>query len=118
MEDYNCFAAHSLWGNSINKAVIIIATELEDDSISFCLQRRLTQMLGLMNNSDLIRPSVFSGWDWYLVDLSVNDRILVRTLYDKRMRVGLHRDEALEVARLIITELVAEAKANEAAPGD
>ena len=118
LEDYNCFAAPSLWGHSIDKVVVIISSDLDDNFISLCVFKVLTHMLGLPNNSELIRPSVFSRWDFYFRRLSINDRIIVRTLYDKRVRVGMHRDEALEVARLIITELVAEAKANEAARGD
>lgn len=118
LEDYNCFAYNPVDSLSIHKAVLIISSELGDHTVSFCIFKRLTQLLGFNNDSELIRPSVFSHWDWKLRDLSINDRIIIRTLYDKRMKVGMHREEALEVARRIITELVVEAKANEAASGD
>ena len=118
LEYINCFAHYSAHGLSIDKAVIIISSNLNDSLVSLCIVNKLLQMLGLTYNSELIRPSVFSRWDWKLRELSINDRIIIRTLYDKRMRVGSHREEALEVARQIITELVAEAKANEAASGD
>lgn len=102
----------------IEKSITIVSTERHDDSIALCILHQLTRILGFPNASELIRPSVFSKWDFDLWSLSINDRIIVRTLYDKRMQVGMYRGEALDVARLIITELVAEAKAKEAAPGD
>ena len=113
--DNKCFLDFSLSSSSIDEGVLIISSNMDDDYISLCIFKSLTQLLGFYNNSELIRPSVFSRWEWKMRELSINDRILVRTLYDRRMRVGMHRTEALDAARLIITELVAEEKANEAA---
>ncbi len=71
-----------------------------------CLLEEMTQALGLPNDSELIRPSIFNQWD-FLQRLPLNDQILVRTLYDQRMRQGMPRDAALTAARGIIAELSA-----------
>jgi len=38
--------------------------------------------------------------------LSINDKILVRTLYDPRIKPGMKRDESMKLAAEIIPELV------------
>ena len=113
-----CFSRYTIPFRVIKKSIIIISTERSDYLTAICIFRQLTRVLGFPNVSEMIRPSVFSKWENDLWSLSINDRILVRTLYDKRMQVGMHREEALEVARLIIADLAAEARAKEAQAGD
>lgn len=93
----------------IVKAVIVVNVERHPAHINSCLLEELTQSLGLPNDSDAIRPSIFSDSD-NLVELAPHDALLVRTLYDPRMKAGLPRAEALRVARTIISELASPAK--------
>ena len=72
-----------------------------DDQISHCLLEEFTQSLGLPNDSDNLRPSVFSEKD-KLQTLTLPDKILLSTLYHPRMMPGMKRKQALLVARDII----------------
>ena len=65
--------------------------------------------MGLTLDSDAMRPSIFSKQD-HLTALSPQDQILVRTLYDPRMKAGMPRAEALKTARTVIAELLKAAK--------
>lgn len=93
----------------IVKAIVVVNVERDLALINSCLLEELTQSLGLPNDSDAMRPSIFSDRD-NLYELPPHDAILVRTLYDPRMKAGLPRAEALEVARTIISELARPAR--------
>jgi hypothetical protein len=71
----------------------------------------MTQSLGVWANSDLIEPSIFHSKD--VTELSINDKILIRTLYDPRIYSGMPREDAMEMAREIITDLVSRIEAGE-----
>ncbi|MEO5335516.1 MAG: DUF2927 domain-containing protein [Magnetospirillum sp. WYHS-4] len=86
------------------KAVIVANVERNPDHLDACLLEEFTQALGLPNDSDDLRPSVFSDKD-RLRALSRPDRILLRTLYDPRLPAGTPRARALEMARPIVAEL-------------
>lgn len=88
----------------ISRAVIVVNNERQEDGINHCLLEEITQSLGLPNDSDTLRPSLFSDRD-QLIALSRHDEILVRTLYDYRLKPGLPREQALDVARDVIREL-------------
>lgn len=93
----------------IVKAIVVVNVERDPAHINSCLLEELTQLMGLPNDSDALRPSIFSDSD-NLPELSPHDAILVRTLYDSRMKAGLPRTEALGIARTIISELAHPAK--------
>jgi hypothetical protein len=89
--------------SQIVAAVIVVNTQRKEEHINHCLLEEITQSLGLPNDSDTLRPSLFSDHDYLLAPSRV-DTILIKTLYDPRMKAGLPRKEALEVARTIIAE--------------
>ena len=64
----------------------------------------MTQSLGFPNDSEFIKPSVFNRWD-HLQELPINDKILILTLYDSRLKPGTSREVALKQALVIISEL-------------
>lgn len=74
-----------------------------DAQISHCLLEEFTQSLGLPNDSDKLRPSVFSEKD-KLQSLSLSDKILLSTLYHPRMMPSMKRNQALLVAKDIIAD--------------
>ena len=82
----------------------MVNAEREERAIDHCLLEELTQSLGLPNDSNMARPSNISDLD-QLIELSRTDKILVKTLYDPRMKAGLSKKMARRVARAIITEL-------------
>ncbi len=87
----------------ILNSVIIANSDLDLTSIYHCLLEELIQSIGLPNDTDMLRPSIFSDRD-RLARISRSDEVLIRTLYDPRMVAGLEKTEALKVARVIIAE--------------
>jgi molybdopterin adenylyltransferase len=67
------------------------------------IAEELTQALGLADDSRLVRDSIFN-------DASARQRIapwdalMVRILYDPRLRPGMHKTEAMPIVRRIIAE--------------
>lgn len=86
------------------KAIIVVNGERPAEHLDACLLEELVQSLGLPNDSDRLRPSVFSDED-HLTALSRHDRILLKALYDRRLPAGTPRARALEIVRPIIAEL-------------
>lgn len=90
----------------LDRAFIVVNTDRGEAMIDHCLLEELTQSLGLPNDTDLVRPSIFSDHDT-LRALSVTDEILVRTLYHPRLHAGMERKAAMVVARLVIAQQLA-----------
>ncbi len=84
-------------------AAIVVNTDRDMARINHCLLEELTQTLGLPNDTDILRPSIFSDND-YLLELSRPDEIVVRALYDPRLKPGMAKAEALKIAPTIIRE--------------
>lgn len=70
-----------------------------------CIVEELTQILGLLNDTDHLYPSIFNDWDRGQ-GLHAWDELMVRTLYDRRIRPGMRRRDALIAARHIMGELL------------
>lgn len=85
-------------------AVIVVNTQREENLIKHCILEEMTQSMGLPNDTDLVRPSLFSDHDT-LLSLSRADTILVRALYDQRLAAGTPRAAALKQVRSILAEL-------------
>ena len=105
-----CIGLYSGSLGTIKSGAVVISSELTDDRIAGCLPEKITKLLGLTNHSEFVRPSIFSKADDHLAELTINDRILVRALYDDRLRPGMPRDEAMTILRDVIAELVVEAR--------
>ena len=86
------------------KAFIVVNVERDEARTNSCLLEELTQSLGLINDSDDLRPSIFSDRD-VLFAPSATDEILLRTLYDPRMKPGMPRSVARKTAQRIIAEM-------------
>lgn len=85
-------------------AAIVVNTDRDLARTNSCLLEELTQSLGLPNDTDVLRPSIFSDHDT-LFELSRSDAIVVRTLYDPRLKPGMPKAEALKVVPAIVREL-------------
>ncbi|MFB3135645.1 MAG: DUF2927 domain-containing protein [Rhodospirillales bacterium] len=71
-----------------------------------CLVKMMARAFGLFADSDVVQPSIFSPDGAELDYLPINDKIILRTLYDPRIERGMKREDAMEIARQIIPELV------------
>jgi hypothetical protein len=93
-----CFGRyHSNMDYEIFEAVIVIPTDrvISRGKLSSCIIEETTQVLGLPNDSDEVFPSIFN--DKSIDDeLTEQDIILIRLLYDPRLAPGMPRQEVLE----------------------
>ncbi len=88
----------------ITGAMIVIKGELEGVLRSSCIHEELTQTLGLMNDDPDVRPSIFND-DQEFALLTEHDEILLRILYDPRLRPGMQAEEARPLLPEIISEI-------------
>jgi hypothetical protein len=70
-----------------------------------CMVEETTQSMGLVNDSREVGVSLFNDATYQVVELNAHDRSLLKMLYHPRIRAGMGRDEALEIAREILPEL-------------
>ena len=71
-----------------------------------CLVKMMARAFGLFADSGVVQPSIFSPDGAKLDHLPINDKIVLRTLYDPRIERGMKREEAMEIVGEIIPELV------------
>ncbi|MEO5373904.1 MAG: DUF2927 domain-containing protein [Alphaproteobacteria bacterium] len=83
---------------------VYISTDSEQKT-RHCIPEEITQVLGLPNDTTLIPGSLFNDDNTTLRGLSLSDKILLRALYDRRLRPGMSASEAMPIARVVITEL-------------
>lgn len=86
------------------KAIAIIRAEHPDLVRLSCIHEELAQGLGLANDSPNARPSIFNDDDEFAL-LTTHDEMLLRMLYDPRLRAGMTVDEARPIIRQIAIEL-------------
>ncbi|MGB5865384.1 MAG: DUF2927 domain-containing protein [Sulfitobacter sp.] len=69
-----------------------------------CIHEEIAQGLGLANDSPTARPSIFNDDDEFAL-LTRHDELLLKMLYDPRLRPGMTADQARSTVRQIATEL-------------
>ena len=69
-----------------------------------CIHEELAQGLGLANDSRTARPSIFNDDDEFAL-LTDHDELLLKMLYDPRLKPGMTAAEAAPVTRIIAREL-------------
>lgn len=86
-------------------ALAVIRAELPDPLTTSCFHEELAQGLGLANDYALARPSIFND-DEEFATLTRQDELMLRILYDRRLRPGMREDEARPIVREIAQRLV------------
>ncbi len=92
-------------GAGYSRAVALIRAEHPDLLRLSCIHEELAQGMGLANDSPAARPSIFNDDEEFGL-LTTHDELLLRMLYDPRMRTGMTVDEAAPVSRTIAAELL------------
>jgi hypothetical protein len=69
-----------------------------------CLHEEFTQVLGLLNDGDDVRPSIFNDGQEFAL-LTRHDEMLLRILYDPRLKLGMTEDEGMPIVQRIAAEL-------------
>lgn len=90
-----------------SRAVALIRAELPPLLQSSCIHEEIAQGMGLANDSPQARPSIFNDDEEFAL-LTRHDELLLRILYDRRLRPGMSAAEAEPVVRQIASELLAQ----------
>ena len=90
--------------NVYTAAVAVIRSENPSLLRLSCIHEELAQGLGLANDSPSARPSIFNDDDEFAL-LTGHDELLLRMLYDPRLRPGMTAPEAAAISREIAQEL-------------
>ena len=69
-----------------------------------CFHEELAQGLGLANDDQNARPSIFNDDEEFAL-LTSHDELLLKILYDPRLTPGMSADEARPIVRVIAQEL-------------
>lgn len=100
-----CFGLFSFNARSeITSISAVIPTALSRSQIQACVVEELTQVLGLPNDSFEIRPSIFNDNEEFQA-LTWQDEIMIRLLYDRRVRPGMSRVQFEAVGRKVLEEM-------------
>ncbi len=99
-----CFGTAFRSAGVIRGVLVGIPDELPLGEIRACLVEELSQSMGLFMDDRHVWPSVFNDDDAYR-ELTPQDELFLRALYDRRLRPGMERDEAEPLIQTIIDEL-------------
>ncbi|GAA0289977.1 DUF2927 domain-containing protein [Rhodovulum strictum] len=88
-----------------SRAVAVIRAEHPDRLRRSCIHEELAQGMGLANDSPAARPSIFNDDEEFAL-LTPHDELLLRILYDRRLRPGMREPEARPIVETISVELM------------
>lgn len=92
--------------SSYVQAVAVIRSELPPRLMLSCIHEELAQGMGPANDSPTARPSIFND-DEEFAFLTWHDELLLKILYDRRLRPGMLEAEARPIVLQIARELLA-----------
>jgi hypothetical protein len=96
--------ANAVGSQTYGQAIALIRAEHPDQLRLSCIHEELAQGLGLANDSPAARPSIFNDDDEFSL-LTSHDEMLLKMLYDPRLRSGMSATEARPVLEKIANEL-------------
>ena len=86
-------------------AIILIKSEHSKLMRKSCIHEEMAQSLGLSNDSKVARPSIFNDDEEFAL-LTKHDEILLKILYDRRLKPGMNNIEAKPIVTKIAQELI------------
>ncbi|EAQ43472.1 lipoprotein, putative [Roseobacter sp. MED193] len=87
------------------RGVALIRAEHPDLVRDSCIHEEVAQGLGLLNDSPKVRPSIFNDDDEFAY-LTSHDELLLKMLYDPRLRTGMGIEEARPLIRIIARDVM------------
>jgi Protein of unknown function (DUF2927) len=105
--DSTCFGF--LWGGwptgrGIEFAVVFVRTDRGARTVQGCVVQQTTQVMGLLHDLDPEADSIFSD-SGRQVALTQSDRLMLRLLYDPRLKQGMAWAQAEPLARAALRDL-------------
>lgn len=88
-----------------DRSLAVLRAELPPLMLSACIHEELAQGIGLVNDSPSARPSIFNDNAEFAL-LTRQDELLLKMLYDPRLKPGMTLAEARPVIELIASELL------------
>jgi Protein of unknown function (DUF2927) len=88
-----------------NTAVVVIPSEHADLMRLACIHEELAQSLGLPNDSNAARPSIFNDDEEYAL-LTRQDELMLRLLYDPALRPGMTEARARPIVQSLASRLM------------
>ena len=98
------FATDPEQDGSYGQAIAVIRAEHPDLLRASCIHEEIAQGLGLSNDYPLARPSIFNDDEEFGL-LTTHDELLLKMLYDDRLRPGMSEAEARPIVERIAAEL-------------
>ncbi len=96
--------SQSQGGYDYGTAIAVIRSEHPPLLRRSCVHEELAQGLGLGNDSPRARPSIFNDDDEFAL-LTTHDEMLLKILYDPRLRPGMTAEQALPIVQQKATDL-------------
>lgn len=87
------------------RGVALIRAEHPDLVRDSCIHEEVAQGLGLLNDSPKVRPSIFNDDDEFAY-LTSHDELLLKMLYDPRLRTGMRIEEARPIIRILARDVM------------
>ena len=87
------------------RAIAVIRGEHPDLLRQSCFHEELAQGMGLANDSPAARPSIFNDDEEFAL-LTRHDELLLRILYDPRLRPGMTEAEARPIVAAIVAQIM------------
>ncbi|WP_308342253.1 DUF2927 domain-containing protein [Roseobacter insulae] len=105
-DTYCAVAAYAAGANENTYTAAVAVIRAENPSLLrlSCIHEELAQGLGLANDSRDARPSIFNDDDEFAL-LTKHDELLLKMLYDPRLKAGMTASEAAPITRIIAREL-------------
>ncbi|MEL6997271.1 MAG: DUF2927 domain-containing protein [Pseudomonadota bacterium] len=88
----------------IQFGIVVIRTDLRAPMTESCIEEELAQTMGLMNDHPDVRPSLFNDDEEFAL-MTEHDELLLRILYDDRLKPGMTPEQAMPIVRQIAREL-------------
>ncbi len=85
------------------RGVALIRAEHPDLVRDSCVHEEVAQGLGLLNDTPRARPSIFNDDDEFAY-LTSHDELLLKMLYDPRLRTGMSAEEARPLIHILARE--------------
>ena len=86
-------------------AAAVIPSEHPDLMRLMCIHEELSQALGLPNDSNAARPSIFNDDEEFAL-LTRQDELMLRILYNPALHPGMTEDEARPIVYTLATRLM------------
>lgn len=91
--------------NAYSAAIILVKAEHGDLMRLSCIHEEMAQAMGLANDSPAARPSIFNDDEEFAL-LTRHDEMLLRMLYDRRLKLGMTPETARPLLPAIAADVL------------